>query len=59
MTRHELDLMSLVAGVVFVILGLGLLLDAGGGINFDARWVWPILLIGLGAAGLASSVRRR
>lgn len=55
MWRHELDLTSLVAGVVFVALGLAFLLDVLDTIDLAARWVPPVLLIGLGIAGLATA----
>ena len=46
---------AIVAGVLFIVLGVLSLIDHAGGINFDARWVWPFLLIGLGVAGLVRS----
>jgi hypothetical protein len=55
MQRHELDPLSLVGGLLFAALGLLFLFDAVGTLTVQARWVWPILLIGLGVAGLVSS----
>lgn len=55
MSRHELDLMSLVAGLFFSLLGLGFLLHAGTDVELDPEWVWPIALIAVGAAGLIGS----
>ncbi len=55
MERHDLDATSLVAGLVFVVLGLGFLADEVGVADLEARWVWPVLLIGLGVAGLVGS----
>jgi hypothetical protein len=46
---------ALVAGAVFIVLGVLFLLDRASGINLDVRWVWPLLLIGLGVAGLVRS----
>jgi hypothetical protein len=46
---------ALVAGGLFVVLGVLFLVDHLGGVNFDVRWVWPVLLIGLGVAGLVRS----
>jgi hypothetical protein len=43
---------ALVAGVLFIVLGVLFLLDRISGLNLDVRWVWPFLLIGLGIAGL-------
>jgi hypothetical protein len=46
---------ALVAGALFIVLGALFLLDRASGINLDVRWVWPLLLIGLGVAGLVRS----
>lgn len=45
---------AVVAGVLFIAIGVMSLVDHAG-VNFDARWVWPFLLIGLGVAGLVRS----
>ena len=58
MQRHDRDDTSLVAGLLFLALGAAYLLDAVTGISIDARWVLPVLLIGLGLAGLAASLPR-
>lgn len=47
MTRHPADLLSLVAGLV--VLGLGLLLLSGGVGDIPMEWVGPAVAIGLGA----------
>ncbi len=53
MNRHRLDPLSLVAGALFVALGLAYL--AGGrGADLAAVWGWPALAVGLGVALLAS-----
>jgi len=60
--RHDLDLTSLVAGLVFVALATVYLVGALADVSIDAAWVFPLALIGLGVAGLAGSlvrVRRR
>jgi len=52
------DLTSLIAGITFCVIALAYI---GGEITnrtFQLRWVAPILLIGLGLAGLASGVLR-
>ena len=46
---------ALVAGLLFIALGVLFLLDRAGNINLDVRWIWPLLLIGLGVAGLVRS----
>jgi hypothetical protein len=55
MQQHELDPLSLVAGLLFAGLGVLFLLDAAGSLTVQARWVWPILLIGLGVGGLLAA----
>ncbi len=47
MTRHPADLISLVVGLA--VLGLGLVLLAGGVGNIRLEWVGPAVAIGLGA----------
>jgi len=46
---------AIVAGVLFIVLGVLFLLDRISGLSLDVRWVWPFLLIGLGIAGLVRS----
>jgi hypothetical protein len=55
--RHDRNLFSVLAGLVFVALGTAFLLDEVDALRLQARGVWPVLLIGLGVAGLASSRR--
>ena len=57
MRRHDLDLTSLVAGVVFVALAAVYLIGSLSDVHVGWRWVLPLLLIGLGVAGLAGSLR--
>ena len=56
MRRHDLDWVSLIAGVVFlgfaVIYAVASLAD----ISVDGRFVWPIVFVALGAAGIATAV---
>ncbi len=53
MNRHGLDPLSLVAGAVFMALGLAYL--AGGrGAELAAVWGWPVLAVGLGVGLLGS-----
>jgi len=51
--RHDLDGFSLVAGVGFAGLALVSLLDQGAVLG--ARWLFPLLLIAVGIAGLVAS----
>jgi hypothetical protein len=46
MARHSADLLSLVAGLL--VLGLGLLLLSGGVGDIPMEWVGPAVAIGLG-----------
>ena len=58
MKRHEPDWTSLIAGVTFCAIAVAYL---GGEIthrSLELRWVIPMLLIGLGVAGLAGTVVR-
>ena len=58
MRRHELDWVSLIAGIVF--LGIAAVYAvaalAGASINVDGRFVWPVVFVALGAAGVATAV---
>lgn len=53
MLRHDLDPVALVAGVGFTGLGLVALLEHGE--LLGARWVFPLLLIAVGVAGLLAN----
>ena len=59
MRRHELDLFSLIAGLAFVAVAAGHLLDVTTDMDFDGRWVAPIVLVTLGLAGLAGVLGSR
>ncbi len=58
MKRHALDLVSFVAGVLFVTLGVLFALDQLDTLDLDLRWVPAIVLLALGAAGIAASLTR-
>jgi F0F1-type ATP synthase assembly protein I len=55
MSRHDLDLTSLVSGIVFVGVGIVFLLDLSADYSVSPRWVIPLVLIGIGLAGLLST----
>ena len=57
MRRHDLDLVSLITGAVFALVAVGHLIGAATGDSMDPLWLAPALLIGLGVAGLAGSLR--
>ncbi|MGH2685978.1 MAG: hypothetical protein ACRDJP_10990 [Actinomycetota bacterium] len=55
MQPHELDLTSLITGLLFTGLAAGFLADGFDWWNIRLEWVWPVLLIGLGVALLVPS----
>jgi hypothetical protein len=56
--RHELDPLSLVAGLLLVALGAWFVVDGGGWARLDLRWFAPLVLLGLGTAGLIVALGR-
>ncbi len=58
--RGSFDPTAFVAGVVFLAIGAAFLVEETEwiGVDIEARWIWPALLIGLGLAGLLSGIRR-
>jgi cytochrome c oxidase subunit IV len=59
MQRHPLNLVSLVFGLAFVVVGVPFLLDRPDVLFGDWSWGWPLLAIAVGAALLLSSRRDR
>jgi hypothetical protein len=57
MKRHPFDTLSFTAGAIFVGLAIAFLV-AGSDVVDNAHWIWPALLVALGAAGLVSALRR-
>jgi O-antigen/teichoic acid export membrane protein len=57
MKRHEIDLVSLIAGGVFLLVAVTHLVGAAAGDDPDLAWLLPVLLVGLGLAGLAGALR--
>lgn len=55
MPRHDLDVLSLMAGVGFAGFAVAVLLGAGAGVA--GRWTCPLLLILVGVVGLIASRR--
>jgi len=56
--RHRLDLFSLVTGVAFVAVAVLYLLESAGMVRVDGQLVIPLVLIALGAGGLAAALYR-
>jgi len=54
--RHDLDWISLIGGIVFTGVALLYLVVAVTDATVDARLVWPLVLVALGAAGIATAV---
>lgn len=59
MKRHDLDLVSLIAGTVFLLVAVSALIEAASDVSVDLTWLVPAALIAIGAAGLAGALRRR
>lgn len=57
MKRHDLDLLSLIAGAVFALVALTTLVGAANDESVDLGWLAPVVLVGLGIAGLAGALR--
>ena len=55
MPSHDLDVLSLMAGVGFAGLAVAVLLGAGAGLA--GRWTCPVLLILVGGGGIVASRR--
>jgi hypothetical protein len=56
MKRHELDVVSLVSGLLFTGLAVVFTLNALDWVSFDVRVVPATVLIVLGIAGISASV---
>jgi hypothetical protein len=56
--RHDLDVTSLVSGLLFLGIAAIWLLGAGRALNVGHGWVLPALFVGVGAVGLGTAVRR-
>ena len=56
MRRHPLDLFSLLSGLVIVGFAIAYFIGAYIDFRLDARLAFPILLVGLGGAGLAGAL---
>jgi hypothetical protein len=56
--RHATDLSSLIAGLMFVAIGVSYLVAVATDVRIEWRWVLPLGLIGLGLAGLAGTINQ-
>jgi hypothetical protein len=46
---------AFVAGGLFILIGVAFLVDQAAKVDVNLQWIWPVLLIGLGVAGLVRS----
>ena len=56
MRRHDLDWVSLVAGLLFTGLALLYVVGSLTDRSLDGRVVWPLVLVALGGAGVAAAI---
>jgi hypothetical protein len=54
--RHEPDWISLSAGLVFLGFAVLYLVASLADVSIDGRFVWPVVLVAVGAAGVATAV---
>lgn len=57
MRRHDLDPVYLITGAIFVLVAVANLIGAAVDGNVDMSWLVPLLLVGIGVAGLAGALR--
>ena len=58
MQRHELNFTSLLVGLLFAGTGTYALIVGPDHLQDALQWIWPITLLGLGAALLVGSSAR-
>jgi len=54
--RHDLDWVSLIAGLVFLGFAVVYTVASLTDVSIDGRFVWPIVFVALGAAGIATAL---
>lgn len=64
MERHRFDPLSFSFGIIYSVVGILFLLPATPMdlvplVTESARWVWPLVVVGLGVAIIAPLARRR
>ena len=55
MQSHDTDVLSLVAGLLFTLLGVAFLLETADVLTVDGDWVLPAILIAGGVAGVLAA----
>ena len=58
MRRHDLDLLSLLAGLLFVAVGVAALSVGREDLTDTLKWIWPATLLVLGVGLLVASARQ-
>jgi hypothetical protein len=58
MRRHDLDLTSLLVGMVFLGVAAVYIVGQATGAQLDASWLGPLILVSLGLAGFVGGVAR-
>ena len=56
MKRHDIDVFSLMAGLLFVAVAAAWALDRIGVLNADGRWILPAVLVAIGLIGLGTAL---
>ena len=59
MPRHDLDLVALVFGATFVVIGLAYALARWSWVDGDGGWLLGGFLVALGVAGVVTATTRR
>lgn len=59
MPTHRTDWGSLLAGLLFLALGVAFVVRGSTAWDFEALWVLPVLALGLGVAGIVRTVSRQ
>jgi uncharacterized integral membrane protein len=54
--RHDLDWVSLIAGAVFLVFAVIYTVASLTDVSIDGRFVWPVVFVALGAAGVATAI---
>jgi cytochrome c oxidase subunit IV len=54
--KHPIDLFSLISGVLFTGFAIAYIVGAYTDVRLDARLALPLVLVGLGLAGLAGAM---
>lgn len=59
MPRHDINMTTLTAGVLFLVIGVYGISVSPAHLADNLRWLWPVMLIGIGVALLLRPSRLR